>query len=391
MYGSRVDRRIVDDYHTRGWQPFWLPAGAKTPPPPGITGHEGRAVTKDDVNRWYLDGKFDNVGLKLPADVIGVDVDTYDGKVGSTTLERLEGEFGPLPPTFIMTRKSNRLESGTRLFRIPGAYRAETFASGAGKDIDIIRPVHRYVVAAPSIHPSGDVYKLYAADGSEVSTLPRAAELPTLPEAWCEFLNDRSVRAERVSAAPEEVREFLASLEAGVPDKRVQELTERYINELLDTDEGGRHDAMVRQTLSLLYAGREGRPGVADALAQLRNVFVELTGRDGDEVDRAVESGVGLALAKPAPPRGVRSVEGERAPTLPEEFWCRDSLMRVRDMAHHYQASADAVLVTVLARVSASLPHGCKVNTGARIPTSTNFFSAIVAPSGVQGPGKVVR
>lgn len=383
MSESRISRGVIGKYFFSGWQPFYLPAGAKTPPPAGITGHDGRAVTMDDTMRWHAAGLFDNIGVKLPSNVVGLDVDTYGGKQGSTTLGRLEAEFGELPATVVSSRSDEPLVSGTRFFRVPGAYRAESFASGAGKDIDIIRPVHRYAVVAPSVHPSGDVYRLFAADGSEVEQLPRVEELPLLPERWCGFLADRSVRAERADAAPEQVREFLASLEAGVPDERVQELTERYINELLDTDEGGRHDAMVRQTLSLLYAGREGHPGVGDALAQLRRVFEQLTGRDGDEVDRAIESGVGLALAKPVPLRGVRSVDGDRAPTLPEEFWCRDSLRAVREMAHHYQASADAVLVTVLSRVSASLPHGCRVNTGARTPTSTNFFGAIVAPSGV--------
>src|SRR5258705_13953316 len=71
-------------YFEAGWPgPLPLPVQAKREPPPGYTGAEGIYPSRADVQDWADNGKgHGNIALRLPDDVIGVDVDMYDGKQG---------------------------------------------------------------------------------------------------------------------------------------------------------------------------------------------------------------------------------------------------------------------------------------------------------------------
>ncbi|OLM17918.1 MULTISPECIES: bifunctional DNA primase/polymerase [unclassified Pseudonocardia] len=387
-YGSRVPRKVIDQYFARGWNPFPLPDRKKKTPPEGVTGRGAKPVTRDQVSRWYNDGAYGNLGVAIPSNVIGIDVDDYtkpNGTVyeGAALLAELEAEYGKLPVTYTVSRIRDHQRSGTRFFVVPGAYDPSDFVPNIQDSIQLIRPNYRYSVMAPSVHPEGDEYVLYSPDGNTAEYLPRPADLPELPESWCVFLDSPQERRGRVEVTSAELTEFLASLREGIPDETVQDWTITYLQQLQDTKPGGRHDAAMRQVTALLYLAREGHPGVGDALDQLGNVFAGLTGKDEYEFESMVSWAAGIALSKPAPMTGVREVRAERMPTLPDEFWRRESLVGIRRMAHRYQASADAVLLSVLTRLSASLPHGCRVDTGARTPVSTNFYSAIVASSGV--------
>src|SRR4249920_3346557 len=78
----------AQNYWDGGWPVLELPAGAKGPPPPGRTGHEG-------VDLPPTGAETGNLGLRMPADVIGLDVDAYRG--GTDTLKALVAQLGPLP------------------------------------------------------------------------------------------------------------------------------------------------------------------------------------------------------------------------------------------------------------------------------------------------------
>ena len=65
------------------WEADWmgvlpLRAGAKSPPPSGYTGQDGGWPSRVDVQRWAEERPRANIGLRLPDDVIGLDVDDYD-------------------------------------------------------------------------------------------------------------------------------------------------------------------------------------------------------------------------------------------------------------------------------------------------------------------------
>ena len=166
-------------YHERGWAPLPLPKGAKTAPPSGTTGAAGRWPTLDEVVAWSSENPNGNIGLRLPKGVVGIDVDDYANKGGGATLAQLEAEHGKLPPTWTSTSRGLGV-SGIRLFRVPEDV---VFPGVLGPGIDVIQHHHRYVVAAPSIHPTGEQYAWYNPEGVRGKG-PAVADLPALPEAW---------------------------------------------------------------------------------------------------------------------------------------------------------------------------------------------------------------
>lgn len=171
-------------YLSNGWGPLLLPTGQKTPPPSGYTGESGKRVRQEDVNRWLEQNPRGNVGLRLPLNVIAIDVDCYDGKKGAETLTDLERGYGELPPTWSSTSREDgsrqyfyRVTPGTRL---PGAL-------GAG--VEVLQNHHRYAVVWPSVHPAtGRTYTWYTPDGTaaEPGVVPSVGDLTDLPNEWTE-------------------------------------------------------------------------------------------------------------------------------------------------------------------------------------------------------------
>src|SRR4028119_474134 len=85
-----------------------LPAGQKFPPPSGFTGEDGRWPTDEDVAGWSnRAGDAFNLALRLPDDLIGIDVDAYDDKPGGTTLADAEVRWGALPATYVSSARTD--------------------------------------------------------------------------------------------------------------------------------------------------------------------------------------------------------------------------------------------------------------------------------------------
>jgi Bifunctional DNA primase/polymerase, N-terminal len=167
-------------YLAAGWRGVLpVPPGSKGPPPTGFTGVNALDPTEADLARWVNDCKDWNLALRLPPDVLGIDVDAYEGKPGATTLEQLELRLGVLPATVVSSARP--APSGIRFFRVPTgrAWRSP------GPGIDLIHHGHRYAVVWPSIHPSGAEYVWRGADGDLLHGVPGAVpwieELPVLP------------------------------------------------------------------------------------------------------------------------------------------------------------------------------------------------------------------
>src|SRR5215468_3261464 len=100
-------------YHESGWNPLQLPQHAKGPPPEGRTGYEGADMTEAEIRAASWGG---NIGIRMPDDAIGLDVDAYRG--GLDSLIDLEQRLGKLPPTFISHSGRND-QSGIRFYRVP--------------------------------------------------------------------------------------------------------------------------------------------------------------------------------------------------------------------------------------------------------------------------------
>lgn len=226
MTGQRAIRPFSDSvgtYRAFGWRgTLPLPVGQKHNPPDGWTGGHDRDPGDDWVAYWATNGQADgNIALRLPDDVIGIDVDAYDcwrpginpatgqrtqvwtHKRGAETLAALESTLGPLPATWRSSARN--APSGVYLYRVPAGY--PITESALPGDIEIIRRAHRYLVAAPSINPEtgtryGWSFGSNATGWQPAARPPRlhlaadgSSEINWLPEAWAVRLASRPVGA----------------------------------------------------------------------------------------------------------------------------------------------------------------------------------------------------
>jgi Bifunctional DNA primase/polymerase, N-terminal len=382
-------------YLAAGWHPIPLAAGTKWPPPSGVTGWRGRYLTTTDGYDWS-----GNIALRLPPDVVGVDVDVYAG--GDVSLKDLEQRYGPLPTTWWSTSRGDG--SGIALLRVPNG---TTLLTDPAEGIDMIQAFHRYVVCSPSIHPEGRAYRWIDELGDEdVDVPPHPGDLPELPWPWIEALATHKTGASE-AATPEDARGFI---EANTAAARVRAL-DAVIRSLADVTVGGRHDALVRAACWLAREAAAGWYPAADAFDRLHGWWINAVAddprrRDGGEFGAAVLWAIGQALADPERIKALRDELGDRTTSsdqppphtdddappedprgsfrnLPEQFWtARPELGRIRDAAHARARSADAVLGAVLARVAMMVPPTLRVDTGVVNPACLNTYVGLVAQSG---------
>lgn len=188
-------------YFSRGWTDVF-PVGsdaiplAKSPVPVGVTGYDAPPVGWERIKRATTTrAARRNLGLRMPRQVIGIDVDDYEDHDGGATLARAEAVLGPLPATYRNSARGNG-NSGHRYFRTgmgrvvkPAAEALLTKAYGDG--IEILHHGHRYAVAWPSCNPDKGLaeYRWYGPDGFLLDgPPPRVIDLPVLSLAWQEFL-----------------------------------------------------------------------------------------------------------------------------------------------------------------------------------------------------------
>lgn len=169
--------------HRNGWGAIPLPTGQKWPPATGFTGADAPTRSYAD---WYATwetepDRWGNLGARIPADCVGVDVDAYGDKRGAHTWALLGGDDWPDTVTI-----SSRFQagydgvSGIRLYRLPDSI-TQDMLWGAHDGIEILRHGHRYAVAPGSLHPEGGQYKAYDARTKEfIEVLPPVTELPRL-------------------------------------------------------------------------------------------------------------------------------------------------------------------------------------------------------------------
>lgn len=235
----------VQFYRNSGWLgTLPLPPRAKSNPPDGWTGGHERDPDGATVHGWATNGYAGgNIALRMPADVIGLDVDAYAAlrpvrdpatgvlgqqwvrKRGAETLAELEAALGPLPPTW---RSSARpAPSGIYYFRVPpGVTITESALPG---DIEIIRRGHRYAVVAPSINPETDsTYRWWFGTNTGGWSVqhrpPRVDEPAVLPSAWAVRLAARPV------AVPGVVSDFFQpAKQADSAARQWERLRDRFI------------------------------------------------------------------------------------------------------------------------------------------------------------------
>jgi hypothetical protein len=205
--------------------PIGRRAGQKHPPPSAFTGHGKPDPSGADLQTW-LDGPENafNIGLRLPAGVIGLDVDAYPGKRGGESLAALVAVHGPLPPTWITSARTDGV-SGIRLYRVPLTLdgREINWPGEAGKHIEIIQAGHRYAIVWPSTNPeaAGATYEwLYhhaddrrdAAPKMNGPYVPPIEQLPHLPETWVRGLALPYDRTDKATLGSEDLSAWWGGL-----------------------------------------------------------------------------------------------------------------------------------------------------------------------------------
>lgn len=261
---SNPFKEAAQEYFDKGWSPVPLPYQKKANPPSGYTGRAAtKTVDQTTLDKWLKSNTPRNIAIRIPDDVIGIDVDNYEGHGGAETLAALEAEHGVLPGTCLVTSRDDGI-SGIRLYRVPSGV---SWSGKYGPGIDIIQSGHRYAVVWPSVHPSGRTYRW------RDNQVPGYSDLPDLPESLVNALSQGPV-GEVLAAADittTEAQDWLNALPGGRYCWEVYGLVEK----MRDDIQSNRHDTMKNGQWSLVKSGVEGHRGVRKALAELRDMFYE--------------------------------------------------------------------------------------------------------------------
>jgi P4 family phage/plasmid primase-like protien len=267
----------IDPY--QAWQVYWmkgwrgvlpLPYGRKKSPPDGFTGYTGVDPSYADCTAWAEDGRH-NISLRMPTNVIGIDVDHYGEKTGGDTLFSLVSRFGALPATWLSTSRDDGI-SGIRLYRVPEGTILPTKMPG----IEFIQYFHRYCVAWPSAHPEGRTYLWINEQTGEAGVLPpEVEELPELPARWIEGLRTESREHAKVDLDNGGAMAVIDGMPRGTPCRHIAAAAQK-----AQAKGESRHDSYNEALLAVLGAGRRGCPGAADTVMELMSQFVTAVTED---------------------------------------------------------------------------------------------------------------
>lgn len=273
--------------------------GTKAPLAKGVTGHNGQDATDSELLELIQEFPTANIGIRLPWNIIGIDVDAYDGRLGSETLsyiiERLDR---PLPLTWRSTAREDGV-SGIYLFRAPRDPKQVWLTDlGAGSGIEIAQFHHRFATVAPSIHNSlSTQYKWWRGD-VEVQP-PRPDELPKLPTAWAEFLMSPREYVVRSGADLPEVTVWFARVSGGRMCRFMAIEADREAGKIRAASVlGGLHDTLIAAVTHICLNASEGHRGIDLALAVLEDSFMNAGRRRNLRSEWT--SAVNTAMAKAA-------------------------------------------------------------------------------------------
>lgn len=272
---------VFETYHQLGWSVLPLPRAKKQWPPKGYTGAGGAIPSYADMLEWSQQSKYQdgNVAIRLPHNVIGIDVDDYDSKHGGDTIAEGETRWGALPVTYRSTSRVGS-KSGIRLYRIPdGVKLCESIKFeelGLGH-VEIIQFHQRYALCWPSIHDkTGATYYWVAEiDGTVMDSPPAPVDIPELPTTWLDALRDDHTSADAPAESDTDVRKCLTT---GEPSQAVAFKLAEAMSELFAPE--CRHDAVRDRVLGLLRLGKRGEPGVDRALRALSVAFINRVYKD---------------------------------------------------------------------------------------------------------------
>lgn len=299
-------------YRERGWLGVLpVPARSKKLKVEGWTGRDGVDPSGADVYEWQTHRPTNNVALRVPDTVVGLDIDAYKPE-GQATLAAWITEHGPLPDTWRSTARDDGV-SGIRWYTVPAGLEFAGQLSGGG--IEIIQRSHRYAMVPPSVHPEGWTYRWYDPSGTVSLIFPAPTSFPALPDSWLRALTRTALDGlDKASITVDEVWEWLT----GLPWAEA-ECCGMIRGEVDRTVKGfalpGRHDLLNEQTLKIIRDAVNGHAGVLTGLEELRHEFVASVTTSG-EIRTTAEANSEWRRAVDGAARIVRANHPEVQP------WC---------------------------------------------------------------------
>lgn len=268
---------LAEPWLMKGWQgTLPLPARAKFAPPAGFTGQTGIMPTTSQINQWK--NSTGNIALRLPQNVVGIDIDAYGEKHGGETILSLETTLGKLPETVRISSRNN--ESGIYLFRNVSH---KTLRGIAGPGIEIIQFSHRYAVGPGSIHPTtqGEYHLLAGDEILSESDYPTIRQLPRLPRKWVSYL-------EAADTTPVKTPRF--TQQSGLETTEMCSWMHNAVTRLQNRMQSGnsRFETTLAATWNISRLSGEGHSGGTQAIRLIEELYVSsLVGERSEMVARA--------------------------------------------------------------------------------------------------------
>jgi putative DNA primase/helicase len=286
LRGARPWGNFAKKYFDAGWCPLPLPPRRKKSPPTGTTGKYDMPNEKKIAGWSRQRDPRGNIAIRVPDDIIGIDVDAYDAKVGYQSLARLEEEFGPLPPSWTLTSRTDGV-SGIRFFRVPSGLH---WPGEPLPDVQIVQHHHRYAVAYPSVHPDTRGLYLWYAPGDELNgkpsitiehEIPLASEIDKLPTSWVEGLTAGKLWQgldSDANATRQDILDWLKARPAGEMCRLMRKQAAAAVEEV---SVGGAHDSLNSRAYAIVSLASEGHSGVLRALRDVRDAFYAEVTQEG--------------------------------------------------------------------------------------------------------------
>jgi hypothetical protein len=301
-------------YRSLGWTGT-IPVtrrGTKAPLAKKVSGREGIDATDEELLELIKEFPSANIGLRLPWDIVGIDVDAYDDRAGAKTIARITGRLGcPLPSTWRSTSRDDGV-SGIYLFhapRSPGRSWATDFGRGSG--VEIAQFHHRFATVAPSIHnTTGRQYVWWRGDKQVVP--PHPWELPILPVPWGKLMMSPREYTSTSAASSAEVVAWFARVSGGRMCRFTKDEVDREVVKVRDAiATSGLHDTLIAAVTHLCMNASEGHRGLEQALNILESEFTRAGRRRNlrSEWTGAVNTAMAKAAAGPQEETDVCSLK----------------------------------------------------------------------------------
>ncbi len=288
------------DYASRGWSVIPLRPKDKRPLLREWKEYQSRRATEIEIREWWARNPAANVGVIAGA-VSGLVVLDVDGKNGHESLKSLPGVEHDKAPVVVTGKGFHAY------YRHPGGTVSNRAGMLPGLDL---RGDGGYVVAPPSVHPSGRVYAFAPGCGLDTPVSEPAPSLQALirgdvpattAPASAAVLNFADARPQSTAASP-------------AIDRHAASALEREIGRVVSADEGTRNNVLNEAAFNigqLVGAGSLSRSEVERRLlaAALRS------GLSDAEATATIQSGLAAGMASPRDLSAVGAAQAARPAT----------------------------------------------------------------------------